>query len=109
MELERELSDGRVIGERQFPAAKRRPTEDVLDTALRILRDKLQMQEYDVEITVGTDLVWEEKDSKSYPGIHTVVRKHIVTGELKKLSLCETDDMIVQKPNGDKRFYAWTK
>lgn len=106
-ELERELSDGRVVGDKQFPAAKRRPHEDVLDTALRILKDKVQMKPADVDISVESDLVWEEKESNSYPGLHTVVRKHIVRGKLLTLAYAEESEFTVAKSDGNKRYFAW--
>eukprot|EP00746_Dinoflagellata_sp_MGD_P015225 gnl/MRDRNA2_/MRDRNA2_133732_c0_seq1.p1 gnl/MRDRNA2_/MRDRNA2_133732_c0~~gnl/MRDRNA2_/MRDRNA2_133732_c0_seq1.p1 ORF type:complete len:803 (+),score=158.76 gnl/MRDRNA2_/MRDRNA2_133732_c0_seq1:99-2411(+) len=112
MEQERQLSDGRVIGEQQFPAAKRRPEERVLTTACRVLRDKLQMTENDIQFdddSKNAAVQWEEKESSSYPGIVTIVRKHIVRGKLLQLGLCVSQEMTVEKKDGNKRYFAWTE
>merc|ERR1712224_748541 len=63
----------------RLPGTKRRPNENIITTCRRILATMLKIEEDEVNLSLGqTELIEEEKDSPSYPGITTVYRKHIV-------------------------------
>lgn len=66
-----------------LPGAKRRPDENQFLTAQRILKRQLKLDENCVNLN-ATDvkILEEEKDSHSYPGMHTLYRKRIIMAEL---------------------------
>lgn len=81
VETEQQYADGRRRTVNRLPGTKRRPNENIITTARRILATMLKIEED--EVNMGqTELLEEEKDSPSYPGIMTVYRKHIVVANI---------------------------
>eukprot|EP00746_Dinoflagellata_sp_MGD_P008235 gnl/MRDRNA2_/MRDRNA2_116460_c0_seq1.p1 gnl/MRDRNA2_/MRDRNA2_116460_c0~~gnl/MRDRNA2_/MRDRNA2_116460_c0_seq1.p1 ORF type:complete len:812 (-),score=187.17 gnl/MRDRNA2_/MRDRNA2_116460_c0_seq1:107-2542(-) len=81
VETEQQFSDGRRRVVNRLPGTKRRPNENIITTSRRILSTMLKIEEDDVNVG-QTELLEEERDSPSYPGIMTVYRKHIVVAEV---------------------------
>merc|ERR1712070_663834 len=77
--------DGHKVVHNRLPGTKRRPDENQYLTAWRVLRRQLKMHENYVNLdNSNVQIVEEEQDSHSYPGLRTVYRKRIITAELIK-------------------------
>jgi len=67
----------------RLPGSKRRPDENQFVTARRILRRQLMMGENYVNLHAkDVQIMEEQKDSSSYPGLATIYRKRIIKGEI---------------------------
>merc|ERR1711959_289332 len=81
---EHRLPDHRQIITNRLPATKMRSGENVWRTARRLVETKLRMLDEDVSIRMGAeDIVDEEKESPSYPGLMSLYRKHYVDAFLR--------------------------
>jgi len=77
-----EKKDGHRTTLNRLPGAKCRPDENQFLSARRILRRQLEMDENDVKLTRGVEVVEEEKPTDFYPGLKTVYRKRIIKAEM---------------------------
>jgi len=76
--------EGTIIRNR-LPGSKRRPDENQFVTARRILRRQLMVSENNVNLHAkDVQIIEEQKDSPSYPGLTTVYRKRLIKGEIAK-------------------------
>jgi hypothetical protein len=67
----------------RLPGSKRRPDENPFLAAKRVLERQIKISEDDVRLDAGmVQIVEENKDSPSYPGLRTVYVKRIITAEL---------------------------
>jgi len=66
-----------------LPGGKRRPDENQFVAAQRILTNFLHIDENYVNFDLGKVTVFEEEtDSHSYPGLRTLYRKRVISGEV---------------------------
>jgi len=87
VQTEQVYPDGKKVSLNRLPAAKRRPDENQFLTARRVLRKQLRIDENQVAIDAdAVQIIEEEKESPSYPGLRTVYRKRIVAAELSRIS-----------------------
>lgn len=81
VETKETFKDGRDRATERLPGTKTRPHENTKDTILRIIDTVLKMSPQKFEFKYSTkELSEQEEESPSYPGIHTVYRKHFVEG-----------------------------
>ncbi|CAE7811076.1 IPL1 [Symbiodinium sp. CCMP2456] len=95
VDMEEHFSDGRRRPTRRLPGSKKETTENIRQTAERILEETLNLDpalvSFNLHLVINQE---EELDSPSYPGLHTVYRKEIVTGTV------ESEDPELQKKFG---------
>lgn len=95
VDMEEHFSDGRRRPTRRLPGSKKETTENIRQTAERILEETLNLDpalvSFNLHLVINQE---EELDSPSYPGLHTVYRKEIVTGTV------ESEDAELQKKFG---------
>lgn len=83
IETEEKFPDGRKRVTNRLPGTKKEPYENTRQTAERILREFLKLDPQGVTIDLlKIERVEEENESPSYPGVRTVYRKELVTGEI---------------------------
>jgi len=71
------------VVQNRLPGSKRRPDENQFLAAKRILQRQLNISENQITFFANrVRLFEEEKDSPSYPGLHTIYRKRIIPLEL---------------------------
>lgn len=69
---------------KRLPGTKRRPDENHFLAAKRVLQRQLKLGENFVTIDAATEqIVEEDKDSPSYPGLRTIYRKRVVTAQIE--------------------------
>jgi len=74
--------EGFIVHNR-LPGSKRRPDENQFVTARRILRRQLMVSENCVNLHAkDVQIMEEQKDSLSYPGLTTIYRKRVIKGEI---------------------------
>ena len=79
VEAEHRLIDGRQIITNRLPATKVRSGENVWGCARRLVETKLGLLDGNVNIRMGAeDIMEEEKESPSYPGLMSLNRNHFV-------------------------------
>jgi len=67
----------------RLPGTKRRPDESQFKAAKRVLQRQINLSENEVNFDKdNVHIVEEEKDSPSYPGLHTIYRKRIIPAYL---------------------------
>jgi len=89
VQTEQEHSDGSKSIVNRLPQAKRRSDENLLHTVWRILKGTLKMDLIHTDLDVNSVMVIEaEKDSASYPGLLTVIRKRFITANLVNVVKC---------------------
>lgn len=68
-----------------LPGSKKRPDENQFVTARRVLEKQLRIDTNLVNLNPDTvDIVEERKVSQSFPGMETLYRKRIITGEVQR-------------------------
>lgn len=74
------LQSGQVRdGRSQLPGTKRAAHENSLETAQRVLKERMQFSGVQIDFkTQNMETFEEEEDSASYPGVRTVYRKSII-------------------------------
>jgi len=74
------LQNGQVRdGRSQLPGTKRAAHENSLETAQRVIKERLQFSGVQIDFkTQNTETFEEEEESASYPGVRTVYRKSII-------------------------------
>uniref|UniRef100_A0A7S2FVZ8 Protein kinase domain-containing protein n=1 Tax=Alexandrium andersonii TaxID=327968 RepID=A0A7S2FVZ8_9DINO len=85
--------DGRVKENvNQLAGTKKEPHENSMQTALRIVKDRLNLKDSHLKFEFATcEYFEEEEDSPSYPGVRTVYRKEIFAG-----SVTTSDPKVLQ-------------
>jgi hypothetical protein len=79
VEASHTLTDGRILITNRLPATKMKLGETVWLVARRMVDNKLNLKDADVTIRTGfEDIVDEETESASYPGLPTLYRKHFI-------------------------------
>eukprot|EP00930_Biecheleria_cincta_P095298 TRINITY_DN87279_c0_g1_i1.p1 TRINITY_DN87279_c0_g1~~TRINITY_DN87279_c0_g1_i1.p1 ORF type:complete len:771 (+),score=157.91 TRINITY_DN87279_c0_g1_i1:64-2376(+) len=74
--------DGKQSDVPRVPGAKRRPDENQFLCARRILRRQLEIDENAVILSQDVGYIEEDRASNAYPGLKTVYRKRVITGEV---------------------------
>jgi len=75
--------DGRKKTSNQLPGAKKKPHENGVQAAKRIVAERLQMPNCEIDFDfTSKECFEEEEDSPHYPGVRTVYRKEIFEGVL---------------------------
>jgi len=109
-------SDGQEFESLGLPGTKLRPSEDKKEAVWRIMNTIIRMQDCDVEFNHGEgEIVQETEESKSYPGLQTIYRKHIVEGLvregkgdiLRKFGLPQGEDFTSVGDKQETRFWSW--
>lgn len=77
---QKETANGKVRDSRlQLPGTKRAAHENSLETAERVLKERLELANVDMKFNIANmETFEEEEESPSYPGVRTVYRKSIV-------------------------------
>eukprot|EP00930_Biecheleria_cincta_P049505 TRINITY_DN346_c0_g2_i1.p1 TRINITY_DN346_c0_g2~~TRINITY_DN346_c0_g2_i1.p1 ORF type:complete len:772 (+),score=168.86 TRINITY_DN346_c0_g2_i1:43-2358(+) len=77
---QKESANGQVRdGRLQLPGTKRAAHENSLETAQRVLKERLQLTGVELNFNIqNMETFEEEEESASYPGVRTVYRKSIV-------------------------------
>jgi hypothetical protein len=99
LETSEQFPDGRKRQIARLPGTKKEPHESSKETADRILKDLMGMDQCKIQFDYDDKEVFEEEmESPSYPGVKTVYRKEIVEG----LVMCTDKDILskVGLPNG---------
>lgn len=83
------MLDGRIRSNLNWlPGRKRDPHESLRRVVENVIRDDLGLPLSAVSLDLdGRESFEEERSSRSYPGVHTVYRKEIVSGELRSTDL----------------------
>lgn len=75
--------DGRArMGTNQLPGNKKHPYENARQAAERLSKELLNMPDCGIEFGVEIDHIEQSVESPSYPGVHTVYKKEILTGRV---------------------------
>merc|ERR1711959_306229 len=83
VEVAEEFADGRKRDTGRLPGTKQRPHESLMHTAQRIVATIMKMSDCEVRFNwEKRELMEEAEESPSYPGMHTVYRKHVVEGRV---------------------------
>lgn len=85
VQMSEEYKDGRHLrGMQQIPGTKKLPYENAMQTAQRVLQDRLSMtpeEGYIIQLEpIVKDSVEDEEQSVHFPGLTTVYRKEIIEG-----------------------------
>lgn len=119
VEVEQEFPDGRKRDRNLLPGAMKRPHEDQIAVVRRILLSELQVKHSAVKIhfTTSPEILEEEKDSPSYPGVTSMYRKVFVEGfaddaeaeDKQKLGLADTTfkRFSTKMPDGTTSSWEW--
>eukprot|EP00931_Biecheleriopsis_adriatica_P105666 TRINITY_DN80216_c0_g1_i1.p1 TRINITY_DN80216_c0_g1~~TRINITY_DN80216_c0_g1_i1.p1 ORF type:complete len:769 (-),score=190.58 TRINITY_DN80216_c0_g1_i1:61-2367(-) len=98
----------------QLEGTKRVPHENSIETAARVVRDRLHLVDVEVEFDAKNIETFEEQEeSHSYPGVRTVYRKSIVEArvpegtDLSKLGIADNKGLVTTDGKGVRRDYAW--
>eukprot|EP00418_Pyrodinium_bahamense_P003165 CAMPEP_0179020298 /NCGR_PEP_ID=MMETSP0796-20121207/5308_1 /TAXON_ID=73915 /ORGANISM="Pyrodinium bahamense, Strain pbaha01" /LENGTH=766 /DNA_ID=CAMNT_0020716105 /DNA_START=1 /DNA_END=2301 /DNA_ORIENTATION=- len=77
----------------QLPGTKKEPHENAMQTAHRIIRNRLQFPDARIKFDfTAREYFEEDEDSPSYPGVRTVYRKEIFEG-----TITTTDGKVLSK------------
>jgi len=78
-------ADGRIRDNiYQLPGTKRHPHENAVQTAQRLIHERLNIQDEQVRFDFNrSEVLEEDDDSPSYPGVRTVYRKEFYEGVVK--------------------------
>mmetsp|Transcript_75881 Transcript_75881/g.180306 ORF Transcript_75881/g.180306 Transcript_75881/m.180306 type:complete len:769 (+) Transcript_75881:82-2388(+) len=116
IETAEQFEDGRKRDTNRLPGTKREPYENAKETALRMLKEMLDMGNINVHFDFDeTETFEEENESPSYPGVMTVYRKEIVEGyvqhdnpdELTKIGLPSGGPFSAQDARKNTKFLSW--
>jgi len=109
--------DGRVRTDlNQLPGTKKEPHENAMQTARRIVQERLNLVECRPKFDfTAREYFEEDEDSPSYPGVRTVYRKEIFEGIvtntdpsfLKKIGASGGGDWTSQDSKGYQRTFCW--
>lgn len=107
--------DGRTKQMSQLPGAKQDPHESGMETAKRILADRLGMSDCKVRLDFNVkERFEEEEDSPSYPGLRTVYRKLIFEGKVSSSDIPALRKLNVkggtyssEDSAGESRSFTW--
>eukprot|EP00930_Biecheleria_cincta_P040019 TRINITY_DN27455_c0_g1_i1.p1 TRINITY_DN27455_c0_g1~~TRINITY_DN27455_c0_g1_i1.p1 ORF type:complete len:827 (+),score=155.58 TRINITY_DN27455_c0_g1_i1:47-2527(+) len=107
--------DGRTKQMAQLPGAKQEPHESGMETARRILNDRLGMSDCKIHVDFNVkERFEEEEESPSYPGVRTVYRKlifeakvsHGDTAAFRKLNV-KSGTYSYEDSAGSWRSFSW--
>jgi hypothetical protein len=105
-----QVRDGRL----QLPGTKRAAYENSLETAQRVLKERLQLTSADMNFNIqGMETFEEEEVSASYPGVRTVYRKSIVeaivspTADVNKIGIAGGKGIQSVDSKQISREYQW--
>lgn len=119
IESKEQYADGRNVERNRLPGAKQRPNENVKATTERIMESLLGFKSKG-KITFAYDsseLIEEKEDSPSYPGVVTVYRKTIVSGQVLPYSMQANEyegiggdkcsPFTTTGPKGETKHWSW--
>merc|ERR1719203_2584101 len=95
------MNDDEHHADMYLPSAKQLPWENAVQTAERVVQERLNMQGDNIVFDfLKAECFEEEVESASYPGVPTIYRKEIYEGVMN-----EADD--VEDEKRDERVFAW--
>jgi len=109
--------DGRMRSDiNQLSGTKKLPHENCMQTAMRILQERLKMGDAQVKFNATHKECFEDdEESPSYPGVRTVYRKEIIEGVvtttdtavLERLGLTGKGQFSAEDSKQYTRYFAW--
>lgn len=103
VKIKEQFPDGRgKVDMNQLPGTKKEPHENAMQTALRIISDRLSLKGCDIKIDFTTPECFEEDElSSSYPGMRTVYRKEIFEGQITATDATVLERIGVASDSGE--------
>jgi len=109
--------DGRMRSDiNQLSGAKKLPHENAMQTARRVVEERLTMKEAGIVFNSSSSECFEDdEDSPSYPGVRTVYRKEILEGTvtttdaavLERVGLPGRDHFQQEDSKSYTRYFVW--
>eukprot|EP00448_Togula_jolla_P008186 CAMPEP_0170603380 /NCGR_PEP_ID=MMETSP0224-20130122/18883_1 /TAXON_ID=285029 /ORGANISM="Togula jolla, Strain CCCM 725" /LENGTH=794 /DNA_ID=CAMNT_0010928261 /DNA_START=49 /DNA_END=2433 /DNA_ORIENTATION=- len=120
VKMKERLFQGRNLksGMNLIPGTKKRPYENTVRVAERLLAERLQMTRCEIRwrglLSMKEDFE-EAEDSPNYPGVRTVYHKHILEGavttknaeELARVCLTTGEEFMCTDSQKNERWYRW--